>query len=520
MTIEITPIEIDVLHYLSVNTDLSYKDILQGVKIIPSTTTVKHILQKLTTMGLLSVKNNVLYSLSKLGRCLIGASHPTDFLHKELLRRGFPAPPLTRVNDYDWGRRVEGFTSVATGIRTNVSPINRLLTTPPRKKDDTDNLPWGIVPSQSSKVTVISSTKPSEVMHISVDKLPPADKEDKIQKPVIEKDFEPHTKQPLTSKKEAGNMSDINSNVMYFFSENERALLSKIASGDVCKYQPETNSAVKTLAARLFISEGDNENCVLAPLGKLALSKQSLLPFTQQLDLSREERIFFEVITRGDPFMLRVSYAQELLAAHSLPSSKKDVKRIIGGLKDKGLMLTRSNKMSYFTAGAIGLAGLNKTTPRVLKDMMAIPGVAEDYVNAIKNTEQTVMLNIALSFQAKKAVKKAPAPSVEVIKLEKVSQNELQLNDDTVSKKTKGPSPSPTDKVTEVHKTTTLGDALLAEIEAKRIKLSTPELPPVEIESKAEKIAFLEGISASFFPESNSKAAALLKQIVDDYGKF
>jgi hypothetical protein len=517
MTIEITPIEIDVLHYLSGNTDLSYKDILQGVKIIPSTTTVKFILQKLTTMGLLSVKNNVLYSLSKLGRCLIGVSPPTDFLHKELLRRGFPTPPLTRVNDYDWGRRVEGFTSVATGQRTKVSPINRLLSTPARKKDDTDKLPWGVMSSQPSKVAIISPTKPSEVVHISFDKLPLDDKEEKIQKPVIEKDFEPSIKQPLTSKKEVGNMSDINSNVMYFFSENERALLSKIASGDVCKYQPETNAAIKTLAARLFISEGDNERCVLASLGKLALSKQSLLPFTQQLDLNREERLFFEVITRGDPFMLRVSYAQELLAAHGLPSSKKDVKHIIVGLKDKGLMLTRSNNMSYFTAGAIGLAGLNKVTPRVLEEMKEIPGVADDYVNTIKNTEQTVMLNIALSFQTKKAAKKTPTPDVKVIKPAKVSQNELQLNDNLVSDKTKEQSPSSPATVT---KNPTLGDALLAEIEAKRIKLSTPELPPVEIESKAEKIAFLEGISASFFPESNSKAAALLKQIVDDYGKF
>jgi hypothetical protein len=518
MTVEITPIEIDVLHYLSGNTDLSYKDILQGVKIIPSTTTVKNILQKLTTMGLLSVKNNVLYSLSKLGLCLIGASQPTDFLYKELHRRGFPTPPLARVNNYGWGKRVEGFTSVATSKRGNVMPMRRLSTPPVDKQESTHKLPWGTAPP--SKISVVSPTKPSEVVHISVDKLPMADKEENIQKPVIEKDFEQSKKQPSTSKKEVGNMSDINSNVMYFFSENERALLSKISSGDECKYQPETSIAIKTLATRLFISEGSNKNCVLTPLGKLALSKQSLLPFTQQLGLSREERIFFEVITRGDPFMLRVSYAQELLAAHGLPSSKKDVKRIIGGLKDKGLMLTRSNKMSYFTAGAIGLAGLNKVTPRVLKEMKEIPGVTGNYVDAIKNTEHTVMLNIASSFQKKKINKKASGAVVKVVESPKVGQNELQLSGSSVSEKAKPQISSPASTCIETTKSATLGDALLAEIEAKRVKLVAPEVPPVEIERKSEKIAFLEGISNSFFPESNSEAAALLKQIVDDYGKF
>lgn len=101
--LEFTESEIDVLHFLYERPLSSMKNIVEAVTTIRSPVSAENVISRLKKLSMIVVKREVLFSLSEIGKSVIGKIEPNKFIEKEIERRGLPTTPLHRRNNYKWG---------------------------------------------------------------------------------------------------------------------------------------------------------------------------------------------------------------------------------------------------------------------------------------------------------------------------------------------------------------------------------------------------------------------------------
>ena len=99
--------EIDVMFFLFDRPASSAKEVVAGVTSLSSFVAFDNLITKLKRMSFVTVQRDVLYSLSELGKVLIGKTEPNDYLKKDIERRGLTGVSFKRETSYVWGSEQE-----------------------------------------------------------------------------------------------------------------------------------------------------------------------------------------------------------------------------------------------------------------------------------------------------------------------------------------------------------------------------------------------------------------------------
>jgi hypothetical protein len=503
---------IGVLFYLKGHPNSSEKDIMVDMQEFSSRAEVKNIVDNLSALGVIKLKNKVLFSLTETGKVLTGGNKPSAFLLEQMKKRGLPTKPFSpsdgRFNDK------KGFAPRVNAKVVRTQPLDA-------------HKPGGVDDS-----VLQSIRRPSPLLSRNdEEKKPAASSFSKEQSGTAQKSgSNTQNKTEINNPKEKrviANNSPKSSPKIYHFTMPERDLLSSLSKGVEVAVTKSDEVHVKALESRGFVFVKDGK-LSLSISGKYVLKEEGLLPFTRYFNLSKAERIAVELILPSvyskNSFMLRAKDIEARFKSNGLSTSDDFRLDVIASLKSKGIIHKRKNKMWYFKKGFSALCGLYRgsdegTARAEMKDIVSThPGLFDlkerDISGSLDLAEQYKSAKVSVSKKSDSGkattASKPKAPNNDTSHIGgdyRDRINEVKEKDVVESQKQTDTSHDGSDK-----KAVDPAD-FMAEVDSVAEKLT---IEPFKVSNLDAKVNLLSAIRDKLFASPESPSAAIIGSIIDD----
>jgi hypothetical protein len=561
-----SPIEVDILYFLSDKPKSSGRDILVSVETVNSRASMTNMITRLMGVGAIERHREVLFSLATLGMCLVGKIEPGKKMLEKIRSLGLTSTPLTRKENSYWRE-----------------PKSSPVTFPKEKKS-------GAALSAPGRTMLL--VKANSKRHID--------------KAVVVK--QPNSKSfNVKTNRKPGDFLMQEVNIKHFhFSDAELSILETVKVIKNASTAEFDGEAVRSLISRRYLSEQDGViNATF--IGRAMLSSPSILQGLSTLNLTRDEIVLFELSLQNNLALIKIPGALQRLKCTGSVLDKVTLKLLLDSWCDKGWAIQRSNHMYYFTFAARVVAGVTAVTKRsgppvlsmvgeenlsFVTGQVIFSGIEEDKKN-VKIKKQKTAISVK---KERSSPNSSPEKSVSVLTdettpLESTLKKELAptLSDEaalevgaelensieatcenglnTLSTEEKGPliesvsaptenipvsanedstsssitsadpsqenesTTSPAVKLDDAkeniavvvsehasHASLDFLDQAIKDIEKTKSRMNSNQLPPLI--DLGKKVVFLQHVRDVFFPESSVTANRMLTMIIDDLSEL